>query len=238
MGINAQTSVPKFTAGDTLTAANTNLLSNGIPVFGGTALRDASFGGTGEKVLAEGQYAYLEDTNTTQFYDGAAWQPVSAGGMTLISTTALSGASISLSAIPQTYRHLQLVLRSFIPATDNQSFCVRVNGDSTANRHRAVPTSTAPGGFPFDATLWNTNLIGNSNTTGTGLSIWNVYDYTNTTTRKLANSIIQYTNPTTTTMSVENASYYYNQTTAITSLDLLPSSGNFTSGSVLLYGIS
>ena len=76
MGINAQTSVPKFTAGDTLTAANTNLLANGIPVFGGTALRDAAFGGSNEKVLAEGQFAYLEDTNTTQYYDGAAWQSI------------------------------------------------------------------------------------------------------------------------------------------------------------------
>ena len=78
MGDNAQTSVPKFTSGDVLTAANTNLLSNGIPVFSGTATRDAAFGGTGEKVLAEGQYAFLEDSNITQFYDGAAWQPVGA----------------------------------------------------------------------------------------------------------------------------------------------------------------
>ena len=76
MGINAQTSVPKFTAGDTLTAANTNLLANGIPVFSGTATRDAAFGGSDEKVLAEGQFAYLEDTNSVQYYDSAAWQAV------------------------------------------------------------------------------------------------------------------------------------------------------------------
>jgi hypothetical protein len=86
MGINAQTSVPKFTAGDTLTAANTNLLANGIPVFAGTATRDAAFDGAGEKALAEGQYAYLEDTNATQFYDGAAWQPLG-GGEAAISFT-------------------------------------------------------------------------------------------------------------------------------------------------------
>ena len=107
MGINAQTSVPKFTAGDTLTAANTNLLANGIPVFGGTALRDASFGGSGEKVLAEGQYAYLEDTNTTQFYDGAAWVNFAAAKLgqvvqgtlsTQFSTTSTSFTSVGLTA--------------------------------------------------------------------------------------------------------------------------------------------
>ena len=73
MGINAQTSVPKFTSGDVLTAANTNLLSNAPPVFAGTATRDAAFGGAGEKILAEGQLCYLEDSNIVQYYDGAAW---------------------------------------------------------------------------------------------------------------------------------------------------------------------
>ena len=76
MGVNAQTSVPKFTSGDVLTAANTNLLSNGIPVFSGTATRNDAFGGTGEKVLAEGQFAYLEDSDSLQFYDSSAWKSV------------------------------------------------------------------------------------------------------------------------------------------------------------------
>ena len=239
MGINAQTSVPKFTAGDTLTAANTNLLANGIPVFGGTALRDASFGGSGEKVLAEGQFAYLEDTNTTQYYDGAAWQPVSAGGMTLISTTALSGASISLSAIPSTYKNLQLVVRNFLPATDNQSFTVRVNGDATASRHFSVPSSTAPTSSAFNLTVWNTNLIGQDNAVTQSIIVWDIFDYANAVTWKTARAQFGYNNAATSAnVSFELSHYYYNQTTAITSLDLLPSSGNFTSGSVLLYGIS
>jgi hypothetical protein len=76
MGANAQTKVPTFAAAEVLTAANQNLLSNGIPVFSGTATRNDAFGGSGEKTLAEGQFAYLEDSNTTQYYDGAAWQSV------------------------------------------------------------------------------------------------------------------------------------------------------------------
>lgn len=77
MGANAQTSVPTFTAGEILTAANMNISARtGIPVFATTTTRDAAFGGTGEKTLAEGQFAYLEDSNTTQYYDGAAWQTI------------------------------------------------------------------------------------------------------------------------------------------------------------------
>jgi hypothetical protein len=77
MGANAVTTVPVYTAGEVLTAADMNITNSGIPVFASSVQRDAAFGGAGEKTLAEGQFAYLEDTNTTQYYDGAAWQSVS-----------------------------------------------------------------------------------------------------------------------------------------------------------------
>ena len=121
MGINAQTSVPKFTAGDTLTAANTNLLANGIPVFSGTATRDAAFGGSDEKVLAEGQFAYLEDTNSVQYYDSAAWQPVGVapGLVYLTGATFTSQTTVSLptSTFSSTYRNYKI----FFQTTTNGS---------------------------------------------------------------------------------------------------------------------
>ena len=76
MGANAVTTVPVYTAGEILTAADLNITNSGIPVFADSTARDAAFGGAGEKVLAEGQFAFLEDTNATQFYDGSTWQPL------------------------------------------------------------------------------------------------------------------------------------------------------------------
>ena len=73
---NTQTSVPVFVASQVLTAAQQNQINTGIPVFATTVTRDAAFGGSGEKTLAEGQFAYIEATNTTQYYDGAAWLAV------------------------------------------------------------------------------------------------------------------------------------------------------------------
>ena len=78
MGANAQTSVPVFTAGQVLTAAQQTEINTGIPVFATTVTRDAAFGGTGEKTLAEGQFAYIEATNSTQYYDGASWSSLGA----------------------------------------------------------------------------------------------------------------------------------------------------------------
>lgn len=77
MGANAQTSVPLYAAGEVLTAANMNISAGtGVPVFATTVTRDAAFGGTGEKVLAEGQLCYIEASNIVQYYDGAAWATV------------------------------------------------------------------------------------------------------------------------------------------------------------------
>ena len=102
MGANATTFVPSYTSGEVLTAANLSVTNSGIPVFATTVTRDAAFGGTGEKTLAEGQFAYIEATNTTQYYDGAAWVPVnllaafdSAQVLTEQSTTSTSYTDLS-----------------------------------------------------------------------------------------------------------------------------------------------
>lgn len=95
MGANAQTSVPAFVTGQTLTAAQQTQINTGIPVFATTATRDAAFGGTGEKTLAEGQMAYLEDSNTTQYYDGSAWKTLGPAGLTLVT----SGTYSSVTAV-------------------------------------------------------------------------------------------------------------------------------------------
>lgn len=118
MGDNAQTSVPKFTSGDVLTAANTNLLSNGIPVFSGTATRNDAFGGTGEKVLAEGQFAFLEDSNATQVYDGSNWVSVGASGLVRVGGGALSSSATTFSDVfSATYDAYQIVLTNLVGST-------------------------------------------------------------------------------------------------------------------------
>lgn len=74
MGANAVTSVYDFTAGQVLTAQQMDQVNCGIPVFATTTTRDAAFGGTGERTLAQGQFAFIEATNSIQVYDGTAWR--------------------------------------------------------------------------------------------------------------------------------------------------------------------
>lgn len=76
MGLNAQTSVPSFTDGQVLTAQQMGQINTGIPVFADTISRDAAFGGSGEKTLAQGQFCYLESTGKLTVYTGTSWANV------------------------------------------------------------------------------------------------------------------------------------------------------------------
>lgn len=113
MGVNAQTAVPAFTAGQILTAAQVTQINTGIPVFASTTTRDAAFGGTGEKVLAQGQYAYIEATSTLQVYNGTAWVTAIPNGLSLITTQTIGTtvASVTVSDVfSSTYDNYHIVV--------------------------------------------------------------------------------------------------------------------------------
>ena len=167
-----------------------------------------------------------------------SWATSSSGGMTLLSTTTLSGASTTVSSISGSYNKLYGVIRNYLPATDNTSLRFRFNGDGAATRTSSFSYLGADGTsattFSNSCTL-ATNI---DNATSQGLTVFELPDYTNTATWK---TIYWWalTNDATTNTAFR---YYagvgaYNQTGAITSLMLIPDSGNITSGTLYLYGV-
>jgi hypothetical protein len=84
-----------FATGDVLTAAqvNTYLMQQTVMVFASSAARTSALSG----VLAEGMVSYLQDSNTLEVYDGAAW--VGATG-DITGLTAGTGISISSATGP------------------------------------------------------------------------------------------------------------------------------------------
>jgi hypothetical protein len=72
-----------FTTGEVLTAADTNgYLMQGVLVFADAAARDAAI-----TAPAEGQFAYLKDTDTTTYYTSSAWANLDTTGMVNPMTT-------------------------------------------------------------------------------------------------------------------------------------------------------
>lgn len=163
MGANAVTTVPVYTAGEVLTAADLNITNSGIPVFAGTTERDAAFGGTGEKTLAEGQYAYLESTNATQVYDGAAWQPLGGGLVVVQPETALSAAAtLTLdNCFTSSYTNYRLHINGTGAATSPALFQLRVGGSAAAtNYNRQVFESLGASSSSFQSTNQTSITIG------------------------------------------------------------------------------
>ena len=175
-------------------------------------------------------------TASIQKLDTNTWvMNVAPKAMTLIASGSLSGASVVLSSIPGTYRDLRLVLMNVLPATNATDLYCRLNGDSTANRY-ASDSVVAAGPLAFTGAQIIFNTL--SNSTSSMLSVMNIFEYANATTWKMLTNDVVANDPTTTTQFRYRRFYgLYNQTAAITSITLLMSSGNFTSGNYYLYGI-
>lgn len=161
------------------------------------------------------------------------------GGMTLISTTSLSGSSVTLSSIPSTYKNLQLIIRGYKDNDNGNGAWVRMNGDSTSNRHGQFIAYGGTFNNSWNATRWD---LGQNqlNTVSTSLYIMDLYDYANSTTFKLSDirSIAQHYT-TTTNFNIYQTSGVYNQTTAISSLQIGPTGGtSMIGGTAYLYGVN
>jgi hypothetical protein len=155
-------------------------------------------------------------------------------GLTLLSSTSLSGSSITFSSIPLIYRDLELVIRSFKPAGDGDYLWMRLNGDSNT-RYRSLSTTAT--NQTFDSTIMQLSE-GNDNSVATGLIVSTIYDYTNTETWKMqTNFAITVNQGTTTNFNYRTLGAFYNQTQAITSITLGQTGVNFTSGTAFLYGV-
>jgi hypothetical protein len=169
--------------------------------------------------------------------DGVTWATPSSGGMTLISTTSLSGASVTLSSIPATYNNLQLIIRDILPANDGELLNIRLNGDSGANRYKTYDAGQLNG----ETTFANTAFVGVVNVLDNAITqniqVIDFFDYANTVTWKygIAKSASLYSDGV--SLRIDHNHLIYNQTAAISSITILMNSGNITSGTALLYGV-
>jgi hypothetical protein len=221
-----------FAAGDTVHI--TNLGAGVCTITAGTATVNSS----ASLALAQYESGFLDFTSTSAsiFVKGAGAAATS-GGMTLISTTTLSGGSTTLSSIPSTYIDLYVVITAFKPSSDGAEMRVEINGDNTANR------SLQLGSFAQDSVAYGQNYwkvaSPQDDTTATGIIEVMLPNYKNTTTVKMA-KILSVTNnqgSPSSQINYFNNTAVYNQTTAISSLTFFPTGGSFTSGTIQLYGV-
>jgi hypothetical protein len=176
----------------------------------------------------------------------------SSGGVTsnnsyesIATVTVGSGGSstISFSSIPSTYTHLQVrgIARSTY-ASGGDAVKVNLNGDSGANYIRHVllgdgSTATAAASAT-GATFGSLGSIGSAINAASifGVIVFDLLDYTNTNKNRTMRSLSGY--DANGTGSIELRSNLYTSTTAVSSITLACTSGNFDQySSFALYGI-
>ena len=172
----------------------------------------------------------VKDSNSDHDF---SWQTVG-GGFTQIATGNLTGASVSITSIPATYKKLVLQVFDYRPAS-TQNLYVQLNTDTGNNYNYmfASAMNQAPG-----SNYWNIGANQNS-TTSDSFHNLELLNYASTTTFKLARGTAITNNATTATnVNYFVADYFWYSTSAINSIQLFPSIGNFTSGTYFLYGVS
>lgn len=239
MGANAQTSVPAFVAGQVLTAQQQTEINTGVPVFATTVTRDAAFGGTGEKVLAEGQLAYIEASNIVQYYDGSTWAtlaPSATGAVTFISATTI-GSGVSTVTVSNcfsaTYENYYVIINGGVASANT---ILQLQMGTTTTGYYFAQRGLTYGGVAGDnwgsnATEWAIGL-GSTNTLDGFLTI------TNPNTAKNTQFTSQASQAATNGSAFASAGYLAD-TTAYTGFKLLCSGGaTLTGGTIRVYGIS
>ena len=165
---------------------------------------------------------------------GLKWAAASSGGMTLISTTTLSGADTTLSSIPQTYTNLRLVIVNMTNSTADGQLKANPNGqDDKCFYIRSNALTTVGNVNNGDLLLSSANI-----TASDGVNSWCVdfINYASTTAPKTFFVSGMYLN-TTPTRQGTFAFGAYNNTTAITSIKIFNTGGNLSGGTALLYGV-
>jgi hypothetical protein len=208
--------------------------ASGIPASAFTA-KGVILVGTGTSTYASqtvGTNGQVLTANSAQA-DGVEWASPASGGMTLLSTTTLSGATTTISSINQTYKDLQIVYYGFDLTTASYP---EIEPNSTASIvtgifgvASGVATSDNGNLLPYSG---NANLLAAS-TNNAG--VCTIYNYANTTFFKPFTLSSRHTTGTSAARAT-SGSGAIQTTSAITAL-LFRAGSSFNGGTVLIYGV-
>lgn len=224
-----------FVTGDVLTAADTNgYLMQGVWVFADAAARTAAVTSP-----QEGNMSYLKSTDSVEYYSGSAWTAVGgSGGLTLLSTTALSGATVTIPSIVQTYKSLRMVIYGVTNATANGVMRIAPNGNTTGSSY--VSTDSVGASFVSSVnrvTYLNLGSTAWDRTASTNVATVQIDNYTSSTNYKPINAY-GFANETSGSVMSFNIGGAFVSNTAVTSLVFSNAGGNLSTGTVLLYGVN
>lgn len=170
---------------------------------------------------------------------GVTWStPASGGGLTLLSTTSLTGASTTISSISQSYKSLFMVIYGVTNATANGVMRIAPNNNTTGCSY--VSTDSVGASFVSSVnrvTNLNLGTTAWDRTTSTNVATVQFDNYTSSSNYKSLNAY-GFANETGGSVMSFNIGGAFVSNTAITSLVFSNAGGNLSTGTVLLYGVN
>ena len=168
-----------------------------------------------------------------------AWATPSSGAYTLLSTTSISGTTVSVTGISGSYTELIIVVTDYRGTNDNSDPTFRFNNDSGSNY---VYSGTNFGSVTSSGTVSGVSSItfgggsGMDNVATDNLAVLRLFRYSGTDAFKAGHAYFCF---------AQNDGYYtasqygfaYKSTSAITRFDLICSAAGWASaGNILIYG--
>jgi hypothetical protein len=165
---------------------------------------------------------------------GLKWGTISGGGMTLLSTTNLSGTATTISSISQAYTDLVILVEGAVWGTGVSALQIRPNGSATGWYARAQDYQ----GTSSVVLTSNLDTIGDTkNTGGNNVLFGIVRNYTNTSYRKSASFVGGGESGASSIVAV-NGGGMLNTTSAITSITIDTFNAyTFSAGQVKIWGV-
>lgn len=163
-----------------------------------------------------------------------SWATPASGSLTQLATGTLSGASVTISAISGSYKHLQLIIRDAIPTTQ-AGLRLRFNSDNGGN-YMNFDTTSSGSSQTFGETY--ATISSDIDTTSDTLCVTQIWDYANSVTMKLSNALCISQNSATPNYNLKEGRSAWNNTTAITSITIMYYTGNHNGGTYYLYGVN
>lgn len=177
-------------------------------------------------VGTNGQYLTANSSTST----GLEWSTLSAGGMTLLSTTTLSGTSTTISGISGSYTDLLVLVNN---ALLNSGAWLRINPNSTGSISRNVYMKDTAVSNSGD--IYSQDSLPSSSNAAANVYALLINNYAGTSYGK---PFLFYGNNESSNTTVISAAGVISTTSAITSLQITADgTASFTAGQVLIYGV-
>ena len=190
-------------------------------------------------VGTNGQYLSADSTAST----GLAWATVSSGGMTLLSTTAITAVQeISITSIDQTYNQLVIVLENAALSTTGETVRCSFNANTTSGQYSFVSRGIDGGAVGDFNNMSTTRMflgssLGTTSNVNSIVSSITINRYTNTTRKVLSFQTAGISSSSSTQAMWWGAGAFLGSA-AISSVQLRVDSGTFTAqGNIYIYGV-